>query len=111
LLSTPTTHPRTDPHLQGVSLLPRAPKAAYRQLPYEAISADEYGALVAGLRKVDFSHLQGEQPTAPDKFCDSSRCDLEHPVGVSTAANQAPESTGREGAAVSRRNMPSDVQG
>ena len=27
--------------LKGVSLLPRSPKAAYKQLPYEAISKEE----------------------------------------------------------------------
>lgn len=97
--------------LKGISLLPRAPTSAYKQLPYEAISAEQYAAEVAKLRPLDFAGLHAgsdaASATAPDKFCDTNRCDLEHPIGVSGAAAEAPESAGAEGARVSKRNLPS----
>jgi ribonucleoside-triphosphate reductase len=91
--------------LKGVSLLPRAPKLAYKQLPYEAITEEEYRRSIAQISPVDFSNLNGDNPTAPDRFCDSSRCDLES-AGATAAASQAPEETGKEGAGLSKRNLP-----
>ena len=63
--------------LKGVSLLPRAPKLAYKQLPYESITEQEYNEAIRKLKRVDFSSLHGDNHSAPDKFCDSTRCDVE----------------------------------
>lgn len=92
--------------LKGVSFLPRATDE-YPQMPYEAISEEDYHRLVAKLRPVDFSsYIQADpalagkpadppssaaNPTSdrvttssavdvadiPDKYCDSDVCTLD----------------------------------
>lgn len=93
--------------LKGISFLPRRPTQQYKHLPYEAMSEEEYRAAVTKIKPLDFSNLTGDNATAPDKFCDSSRCELElaRPSG-----SQAPETTGPEGAATSKRNPASSVR-
>lgn len=62
--------------LKGVSCLPRAPTSAYPQIPYEAISEEQYRALVAKLRPLQLSSVAAplvESP--PDLFCDSEKCE------------------------------------
>jgi ribonucleoside-triphosphate reductase (thioredoxin) len=75
--------------LKGVSLLPRSPKLAYKQLPYEAITEEEYRAAVAKIaRPVDFSALRGgdRHAASPDKFCDTSRCDVDGAAAAAAVA-------------------------
>lgn len=62
--------------LKGVSFLPRTPAGAYKQMPYEAISEAEYAAETARLKPLDLSQLYGEDVGSPDKFCDTSSCDV-----------------------------------
>lgn len=95
--------------LKGVSFLPRAPKAAYPQLPYEAISEDEYRKLTASLKHSTDGALgdnsegsQAAEETAPERFCDSDVCEL--PL-VKAAAN-APETVGKDGALISSKTKP-----
>jgi hypothetical protein len=71
--------------LKGVSFLPRAPTGVYAQLPYEAISEQQYAAAVAALRPVALQQ-QGRRrggaaaaaaagdPSAP-RFCSSDACE------------------------------------
>lgn len=84
--ATITFNPETEGHqiasalnyfqyqLKGVSFLPRTPKGAYRQMPYEGIPREEYNRRVAALLPLDFgaSHEDAEA----EKFCDSSSCQL-----------------------------------
>ena len=63
---------------------------------------------VEHIKSLEMSEIHGKDTTAPDKFCDTNRCDLEFPSGVSVAANQQPELTG-SGSDVSRKNLPSDA--
>ena len=66
--------------LKGVSLLPRSPLGAYAQLPYEAISEEEYGAALGRLRLpivMPAAGLHGENPPAPDNFCDTDTCGID----------------------------------
>lgn len=89
--------------LKGVSLLPRAPKAQYAQLPYEAITEEEYKAAMGRLQAVDFSRLGGGKGSSvPDKFCDTSRCDLEAAsggiMGMQASGSAAPQQAGAEAA-------------
>lgn len=63
-------------HLKGVSFLPRAEAGAYQQMPYEAITADEYARRAAALRPLDLSASPGEE-AQPTKFCDGDACGLE----------------------------------
>jgi ribonucleoside-triphosphate reductase (thioredoxin) len=92
--------------LKGVSLLPRAPTAAYAQLPYEAITAEQYAAAMAGLKQpLDLDGLQGgAHPSAPERFCDTSRCDIEAPIKESAAG--APDDVDADGARVAAPAAP-----
>ena len=65
--------------LKGVSLLPRAPHGAYAQLPYEAISEDQYAAALHALTPLSLAELHGENPPAPDNFCDADACETPPP--------------------------------
>jgi len=71
--------------LKGVSLLPRAPKLQYKQLPYEAVTEAEYRAAAARIRPggLRFNVANGagagsgtDNSSAPDAFCDSSSCEV-----------------------------------
>jgi hypothetical protein len=57
-----------------VSFLPRLPLGAYKQMPIEAISEEEYHRRLSLLdRSVDLSTAPvGEH--IPDKYCDSDAC-------------------------------------
>jgi ribonucleoside-triphosphate reductase len=70
--------------LKGVSLLPRAPKLQYKQLPYEAITEAEYRAAAAGIRPggLRFNVADAkDNSAAPDAFCDSSSCEVKEGFG------------------------------
>lgn len=59
--------------LKGISLLPRTAVGAYAQMPYEAISAPEYGERWGRLQRLSFAGVGGEAAEA-EKFCDSAGC-------------------------------------
>ena len=65
--------------LKGISLLPRMPKAAYKQMPYEAIDELTYRAAVSAVRPAALS-LSGVHSTrdaiAPDPFCGNDGCEI-----------------------------------
>lgn len=65
--------------LKGVSLLPRLAQGAYEQMPYEEISQAKYDELRKQLKPLDFStaRAQGSVTEVPDRFCDSSSCEIE----------------------------------
>ncbi|CAM9251274.1 unnamed protein product [Laminaria digitata] len=71
--------------LKGVSFLPRIDYGAFPQMPYEAISEEQYKSQTAKLQKLDFKRWQ-ERPRGggggrearieevPDKFCETDAC-------------------------------------
>lgn len=64
--------------LKGVSFLPRAEEGAYEQMPYESIDEDTYHAMVSRLHELQLTDIQDADPALPDKFCDSTECDIRH---------------------------------
>ncbi|CAN0319627.1 unnamed protein product [Ectocarpus sp. 6 AP-2014] len=69
--------------LKGVSFLPRTDYGAFPQMPYEAISEDEYKSQISKLRHLDFSRrrrqTRGEGDgvrveEVPDRYCESESC-------------------------------------
>lgn len=50
--------------LKGISFLPRAPTAVYAQLPYEAISEDQYRQATARLKPLDLQRIPATAPSA-----------------------------------------------
>lgn len=61
--------------LKGVSFLPRLPKGAFPQMPYEEITQEQYQAMAAGLKPLDFSKVN-ENRAEVERFCDSASCTL-----------------------------------
>ncbi|CAB1114211.1 unnamed protein product [Ectocarpus sp. CCAP 1310/34] len=69
--------------LKGVSFLPRTDYGAFPQMPYEAISEDEYKSQISKLRPLDFSRRRGQTrgegdgarvEEVPDRYCESDSC-------------------------------------
>jgi hypothetical protein len=97
--------------LKGVSFLPRAPTHAYAQLPYEKVTEEAYRAALARLRPLSLdgvghtaasaaavapSDPHQAHPAGPDRFCDSSQCD----VDLAPPAKPAPAKAAAVGLAV-----------
>ena len=61
--------------LKGISLLPRHPLGAYKQMPYEAITEKEYNKQVKKLGHLSFVGVEGEEAEI-DKFCNNDVCDI-----------------------------------
>ena len=61
--------------LKGISLLPRHPLGAYRQMPYEAIDKKEYNKKVKKLSKLTFGTIKNETAEI-DKFCNNDVCEI-----------------------------------
>jgi len=61
--------------LKGISLLPRKNGGAYKQMPYEAITEQEYGKQVKKLGYLSFVGVEGEEAEI-DKFCNNDVCDI-----------------------------------
>jgi ribonucleoside-triphosphate reductase len=67
--------------LKGISFLPRISKGAYKQMPYEEISAEEYHSRMAALLPLHFSTAKTSATDAtPDRFCDGDSCATVPPV-------------------------------
>ena len=61
--------------LKGISLLPRHPLGAYKQMPYESITEQEYNKQVKKLKYLSFVGVEGEEAEI-DKFCNNDVCDI-----------------------------------
>ncbi len=66
--------------LKGISLLPRAEAGAYAQMPYEAITAEEYQNSIEQLSRLTFGRIRGEEVVV-ERFCDSDVCQLDFAEG------------------------------
>jgi len=62
--------------LKGISFLPRLKKGAYRQMPYEAITKEQYEEMMAGLKPINFNQVHHEQADV-EKFCDGGTCEAQ----------------------------------
>jgi adenosylcobalamin-dependent ribonucleoside-triphosphate reductase len=62
--------------LKGISLLPRHPLGAYKQMPYEAIDEKEYNKQVKKLGRLSFVGVEGEEAEI-DKFCNNDVCEID----------------------------------
>jgi ribonucleoside-triphosphate reductase (thioredoxin) len=61
--------------LKAISLLPRTPKGAFPQMPYEAISEEEYLRRKGLLKPLDFSTLDVIDKDE-EKFCNNDVCEI-----------------------------------
>jgi ribonucleoside-triphosphate reductase len=60
--------------LKGISFLPITEAGSYAQMPYEAISKEEYKRRIAMLKPLDLSNLS--EDSTPERGCDSSSCTI-----------------------------------
>ncbi len=58
--------------LKGISFLPKLETTAYPQMPYEAITEQQYADKIKDIKKVKFKQIQEE--SIPELYCDSESC-------------------------------------
>jgi len=63
------------PVTKTVSLLPHSAKGAYRQMPEEGISEEEYRERLAELRPIDWSEFGGSDGV-DEQYCNSDACEI-----------------------------------
>jgi adenosylcobalamin-dependent ribonucleoside-triphosphate reductase len=61
--------------LKGISLLPRHELGAYKQMPYEAITEEEYNKQIKKLGKLSFGVIKHEEAEV-DVFCNNDVCEI-----------------------------------
>jgi len=61
--------------LKGISLLPRHPMGAYKQMPYEAIDEKTYQSEVDKLSRLTLGVIRNEEAEI-DKFCNNDSCEI-----------------------------------
>ena len=62
--------------LKGISLLPKSDVGAYRQMPYEEITEEEYHKMVKKLSYLSFRQVKGNEAIV-DKFCNNDTCEID----------------------------------
>jgi len=62
--------------LKGVSFLPRLGHGAYRQMPYEAITKEQYEEMTGKLKPINYNKVHNEQADV-EKFCDGGTCEAQ----------------------------------
>ena len=62
--------------LKGISFLPRLEAGAYPQMPYEAITKEEYELAISKRKKLVFNTIKGEKADV-ERFCNNDTCLLE----------------------------------
>ena len=65
--------------LKGISLLPRADGGAYPQMPYEAITKEQYDEMIGDISTLKFGRITGEEINI-ERFCDGDVCMMEPPT-------------------------------
>ena len=66
--------------LKGISFLPRIPAGAYKQMPYEEITEQQYQQMMADLKVVEWSSggvVTTYADRTVDRFCDGDSCAIE----------------------------------
>ena len=62
--------------LKGISLLPKMEQGAYRQMPYEEVSKEEYDKMVKSLGFLSFRQVKGNEAEV-EKFCNNDTCEID----------------------------------
>ena len=60
--------------LKAISFLPKVEKGAYQQMPYEAITKEQYDELMLNIKPLVIGNLS--QDSKPELYCDSSSCEI-----------------------------------
>jgi adenosylcobalamin-dependent ribonucleoside-triphosphate reductase len=60
--------------LKGISFLPKTESGAYVQMPYEAITKEQFEEMNKNIKPIDFNNLS--QDSVMEKYCDSDSCTI-----------------------------------
>jgi hypothetical protein len=60
--------------LKSISFLPKLEKGVYAQMPYEAITKEQYDQKVKNIRPIIFSSIS--EDTTAEKFCNNDVCTI-----------------------------------
>jgi ribonucleoside-triphosphate reductase len=63
------------PLIKACSLLPHSPNGAYKQMPEEGITKEEYERLRGSIQPIDWTTFSGSDGE-DEKFCQGDKCDL-----------------------------------
>jgi hypothetical protein len=61
--------------LKGISLLPKSKQGAYKQMPYEEMTKEQYKRAVNKLNFLSFRQVKGNEAEV-DKFCNNDVCEI-----------------------------------
>jgi adenosylcobalamin-dependent ribonucleoside-triphosphate reductase len=59
--------------LKGISFLPRKKEGAYKQMPYQSITEEEYNKLIKNLKPINFKKVAHDREEI-DAYCDGDTC-------------------------------------
>lgn len=59
-------------NLKAISFLPQVEKGAYPQMPYEAITKEQYDSLITKLKPLVINEIS--QDSKPEMYCDTDKC-------------------------------------
>ena len=62
--------------MKGISFLPKMEMGAYKQMPYEEITNEEYDKMVKQLSFLSFRQVKGNEAEI-DKFCNNDTCEID----------------------------------
>ena len=62
--------------MKGISFLPKLELGAYKQMPYEEITKEEYDNMVKSLSYLSFRQVKGNEAEV-DKFCNNDTCEID----------------------------------
>ena len=62
--------------LKGISFLPKMELGAYKQMPYEEITEEEYETMVKQLSFLSFRQVKGNEAEV-EKFCNNDTCEID----------------------------------
>jgi hypothetical protein len=60
--------------LKSISFLPKLEKGVYAQMPYEAITKEQYEQTIKNIRPIVFSSIS--EDTVAEKFCNNDVCTI-----------------------------------
>lgn len=61
-------------NLKAISFLPKTEKGAYKQMPYEAITKEQFEGLNKNIKPLNINSLT--QDSTPELYCDSVSCEI-----------------------------------
>ncbi len=64
------------PFVKSLSMMPHSDLGAYKQMPEEGMTAEQYAQRLATIKPIDWSQLRDDEITftEPEKYCEGDQC-------------------------------------